>query len=105
MILLLDKQPFSNILDIYFHDGRRILINLLEGKKSNVCVKQLESDITYHIGKQEAKLALRVNSAAYHGDLYQLKSLIQTEADPKKTDYDGRSPLFPLSCRQEMQQG
>jgi ankyrin repeat protein len=34
-----------------------------------------------------------VNSAAYHGDLYQLKGLIRTGADPNKTDYDGRSPL------------
>ncbi|XP_028120684.1 uncharacterized protein LOC114318042 isoform X1 [Camellia sinensis] len=64
-----------------------------QGKKIKCLCEAIESDITYHIGKQEAKLALRVNSAAYHGDLYQLKSLIQTEADPKKTDYDGRSPL------------
>ena len=53
----------------------------------------MESDITIHIGKQEAELALRVNSAAYHGDLYQLKSLIWAEVDHKKTNYDGRSPL------------
>ncbi|CAL5371559.1 unnamed protein product [Camellia sinensis] len=98
-LLRLDKQSFSNILDIYFHDGRRILINLLEGKESNVRVKQLESDITFHIGKQEAELALRVNSAAYHGDLHQLKSLIRAEADPKKTDYDGRSPLHLAASR------
>jgi len=53
----------------------------------------LESDITFHIGKQEAELALRVNSAAYHGDLYQLKGFIRAGADPNRTDYDGRSPL------------
>lgn len=29
-LLRLDKQSFSNILDIYFHDGRRILNNLLK---------------------------------------------------------------------------
>ncbi|OMO95506.1 hypothetical protein CCACVL1_05394 [Corchorus capsularis] len=91
-LLRLDKQSFSNILEIYFYDGRKVLNNLLEGKESNR-VKQLESDISFHIGKQEAELALRVNSAAYHGDLYQLKSLIRAGADPKKTDYDGRSPL------------
>jgi hypothetical protein len=68
------------------------LYNNLQGKESNR-VKQLESDITFHIGKQEAELALKVNSAAYHGDLYQLKGLIRTGADPNKTDYDGRSPL------------
>ncbi|XP_022723360.1 potassium channel SKOR-like isoform X2 [Durio zibethinus] len=92
-LLRLDKQSFSNILEIYFYDGRKILNNLLEGKESNLRVKQLESDISFHIGKQEAELALRVNCAAYHGDLYQLKSLIRAGADPNKTDYDGRSPL------------
>jgi len=57
-------------------------------------VKQLESDITFHIGKQEAELTPRVNSAAFYGDLHQLKSLI-----PKTyTDYDGRSPLVPAKC-------
>ncbi|KAK8494265.1 hypothetical protein V6N13_138578 [Hibiscus sabdariffa] len=92
-LLRLDKQSFSNILEIYFYDGRKILNNLLEGKESNLGVKQLESDISFHIGRQEAELALRVNCAAYNGDLYQLKSLIQAGADPNKTDYDGRSPL------------
>ncbi|XAR73572.1 hypothetical protein NMG60_11007583 [Bertholletia excelsa] len=98
-LLRLDRQTFSNILEIYFHDGRRILNNLLEAKESNVCVKQVESDITFHIGKQEAELALRVNSAAYHGDLHQLKSLIRAGADPNKTDYGGRSPLHLAASR------
>lgn len=98
-LLRLDKQSFSNILDIYFHDGRRILNNLLEGKESNIRLKPLESEITVHIGKQEAELALRVNSAAYHGDLDQLKSLIKAGADPNKTDYDGRSPLHLAASR------
>ncbi|PRQ42290.1 putative cGMP-dependent kinase [Rosa chinensis] len=76
--LRLDKQSFTSILDIYFYDGRRILNNLVEvsitwlkflqGKGPHF--KQLESDITFHIGKQEAELALKVNSAAYHGDLH-----------------------------------
>ncbi|XWS16634.1 hypothetical protein CRYUN_Cryun34aG0107700 [Craigia yunnanensis] len=92
-LLRLDKQSFSNILEIYFYDGRKVLNNLLEAKESNLQVKQLESDISVHIGKQEAELALRVNCAAYHGDLYQLKNLIRAGADPNKTDYDGRSPL------------
>ncbi|KAI8536534.1 hypothetical protein RHMOL_Rhmol10G0264700 [Rhododendron molle] len=92
-LLRVDKQSFSSILDIYFHDGRRILTNLLEGKDTNVGVKQSESDITFRIGKQEAELALKVNSAAYHGDLHQLKDLIRAGADPNKTVYDGRSPL------------
>ncbi|KAL7094338.1 hypothetical protein ACP275_11G097300 [Erythranthe tilingii] len=92
-LLRIDKQSFSNILEIYFHDGRRVLNNLLEEKESNIRVKQVESDITFHIGKQEAELALRVNSAAYYGDLYQLKTLIRSGADPNKKDYDGRSAL------------
>ncbi|KAB2028664.1 hypothetical protein ES319_D05G111800v1 [Gossypium barbadense] len=92
-LLRLDKQSFSNILEIYFYDGRKVLNNLLEGKESNLRVKQLESDISFHIGRQEAELALRVNCAAYNGDFYQLKSLIRAGADPNKTDYDGRSPL------------
>ncbi|GER47065.1 potassium channel SKOR family protein [Striga asiatica] len=98
-LLRIDKQSFSNILEIYFHDGRKVLTNLLEGKESNLRLKQLETDITFHIGKQEAELALRVNSAAYYGDLYQLKSLIRSGADPNKTDYDGRSALHLAASR------
>lgn len=62
-------------------------------KETNERIKKLESDIVIHIGKQEAELALKVNSAAFQGDFYQLKSLIRSGADPNKTDYDGRSPL------------
>ncbi|KAL3735687.1 hypothetical protein ACJRO7_024766 [Eucalyptus globulus] len=98
-LLRIDKQSLSNILEIYFHDGRKILNNLLELRESNLRLKQLESDITFHIGKQEAELALRVNSAAFHGDLRQLKSLVRAGADLNKTDYDGRSPLHLAAAR------
>lgn len=36
---------------------------------------------------------MKLNCAAYYGDLYRLKRLIGAGADPSKTDYDGRSPL------------
>ncbi|XP_020269273.1 potassium channel KOR1-like isoform X1 [Asparagus officinalis] len=92
-LLRIDKHLLSNVLQIYFVDGRRVLRNLLEANESNIRVKQLESDITLHIGKQEAELALRVNNAAFNGDLNHLKSLIRSGADPSKADYDGRTPL------------
>ncbi|KAJ9172950.1 hypothetical protein P3X46_016135 [Hevea brasiliensis] len=98
-LLRLDKQSFSNILEIYFYDGRRILNNILEGKECSLRDKQLESDISFHIGKQEAELAFRVNSAAYHGDLYELKGFVRAGADLNKTDYDGRSPLHLAASR------
>ncbi|XP_047312179.1 potassium channel SKOR-like [Impatiens glandulifera] len=98
-LLRVDKQSFANILEMFFHDGRRVFNNLLEGKESNLRVKQLESDINIHIGKQEAELALRFNTAAYYGDLPQIKELIRVGADPDKSDYDGRSPLHLAASR------
>ncbi|GMH05152.1 hypothetical protein Nepgr_006992 [Nepenthes gracilis] len=98
-LLRIDKQSLTNILEIYFHDGRQVFNNILKGKNSKYHVKQVECDITFHIAKQEAELASRVINAAYNGDLYQLKSLIRGGADPKRTDYDGRSPLHLAASR------
>lgn len=92
-VLRLDKQSFTEILKIYFLDGRIILNNLLEGKDVSIRKKLLESDITVYIGTHELELATRVNCAAYAGDLYRVRRLIEAGADPNNTDYDGRSAL------------
>ncbi|CAO2816405.1 unnamed protein product [Amaranthus hypochondriacus] len=98
-LLRIDKESLSNIIDIYFYDGKKIFDNLLEGNDGKYNLKQVESDIASHIAKQESELALKVNNAAYHGDLYQLKSLLNAGADLKKTDYNGRSPLHIAASR------
>lgn len=53
----------------------------------------MESDITLLIEKRESELTMRLNCAAYDGDLHRLKRLVEKGADPNKTDYNGRSPL------------
>ncbi|XP_078441067.1 potassium channel KOR1-like [Wolffia australiana] len=98
-LLRLDKQSFTSILQIYFFDSRAVFKNLLSGHETTIHQKQLESDISFHVGKQEAELALKVNNAAFHGDLQHLKGLIRGGADPNKTDYDGRSPLHHAASR------
>ncbi|XP_039123974.1 potassium channel KOR2-like [Dioscorea cayenensis subsp. rotundata] len=98
-LLRMEKQSLTSILQLYFKDSRQILSNLLKGKETDLRIKQLESDITYLIAKQEAELALSVNSAAYHGDLYHLKGLINAGADPSKTDYDGRTALHMAASK------
>ncbi|PKA57201.1 Potassium channel KOR2 [Apostasia shenzhenica] len=98
-LLRIEKQYLTGILQLYFKDGQQILSNLLKGKETDLRKKQLESDINYLITKQEAELALGVNSAAYHGDLFHLKGLINAGADPNKMDYDGRTALHMAASR------
>ncbi|XP_058097518.1 potassium channel KOR2-like [Magnolia sinica] len=98
-LLRIEKQSLSSILQLYFMDSRQILNNLLKGKDTDLRIKQLESDITYLIAKQESELALGVNGAAYHGDLYHLKGMINSGADPCKMDYDGRTALHLAASR------
>ncbi|OVA15478.1 Cyclic nucleotide-binding domain [Macleaya cordata] len=98
-LIRIEKQAFTSILKLYCTDSRRILNNLLKGKDTDLRIKQMESDITYLIAKQDSELALGVNSAAYHGDLYHLKGLINAGADPGKIDYNGRSALHLASSR------
>ncbi|KAI7756265.1 hypothetical protein M8C21_015499 [Ambrosia artemisiifolia] len=98
-LLRLDKQTFTHTLEIYFNDGRKILNNLLEGKGNDDRMKHMVTDITVHMGMQEAELALKLNSAAFDGDLSQIKSLIRSGADPNKQDYDGRSPLHLAAAK------
>ncbi|KAL4577955.1 hypothetical protein LXL04_014070 [Taraxacum kok-saghyz] len=93
LLLRLDHQSFSNILNIYSRDKQKILNNLLEGKESDVRMKDMVTDIKTHIGFQEAQIALRVNNSVYNGDLWQLKTLIRAGADPNAKFFDGRSPL------------
>ncbi|VAI72670.1 unnamed protein product [Triticum turgidum subsp. durum] len=92
-LLRLDKESLTYILGIYFADGRKLLSNLTESNEYGLRVKQIGPDIKFHIGKQEEELTLRVNTAAFHGELNQLTDLIRAGVDPKNTDYDGRSPL------------
>lgn len=53
----------------------------------------MDSDITLYISKHESELAMRLNCAAYDGDIYRLMHLIRSGANPNTTDYNGRSPL------------
>ncbi|GJN02817.1 hypothetical protein PR202_ga20203 [Eleusine coracana subsp. coracana] len=98
-LLRIDKQSLTSILQIYVKDSRQILSNLLEGKETGSRGKELESDITYLIARQEAELVLGVKNAAYHGDLFRLKGLISAGADPSKPDYDGRTALHVAASR------
>ncbi|KAL2342323.1 hypothetical protein Fmac_003608 [Flemingia macrophylla] len=92
-VLQLDKKCFTEILKIYFLDGRTVLNNLLEVTNLSVQRKLLVSDFNLTIGNLETGLATRMNCAAHDGHLDIVKRLIGFGADPNKADYDGRTPL------------
>ncbi|CAN1253801.1 Potassium channel GORK [Linum perenne] len=98
-VLRLDKQSFKDIVEIFIHDARIILNNLLEGKNPNLRKIILESDVTLDIMKSETELVTRLNSVAFDGDLYKLKRLLIEGLDPKRTDYNGRSPLHVAASK------
>lgn len=70
-----------------------VMIFCWQGRTTNLQNKILESDIVLHIGQHESEFTMKLNCAAYYGDLHRLKRLVTAGADTSKTDYDGRSPL------------
>ncbi|CAN0907630.1 Potassium channel SKOR [Linum grandiflorum] len=99
-VLRLDKQSFKEIIEMFVHDARIILNNLLEDKDPNVRKSILESDVMLDIIKSESELIARLNSVAFDGDLHKLKRLvIGGDLDPKRTDYNGRSPLHVAASK------
>lgn len=74
-----------------------VMIFCWQGKTTNLQNKILESDIVLYIGLHESELTMKLNCAAYYGDLHRLKHLVAAGADTNKTDYDGRSPLVSSS--------
>ncbi|CAJ1936562.1 unnamed protein product [Sphenostylis stenocarpa] len=92
-VLRLDKKSFSEILKIYFLDGRVVLNNLLEVRDLNLQRKLLLSDFNLTVRNMETELATKLNCAAHDGHLDLVKRFIGFGADPRKTDYDGRTPL------------
>ncbi|KAM3760562.1 hypothetical protein ACB098_01G203200 [Castanea mollissima] len=56
-LLRLDKQSFTNVLDIYFYDGRKILNNLLE----HLAASKGHEDITLFLIQEGVKINIRDN--------------------------------------------
>ncbi|XP_054786421.1 potassium channel SKOR-like [Prosopis cineraria] len=93
-VLRLDKHSFTETLKVYFADGRVILNNLLEEKDSDLQRKLLQSNFFLTVENHETEMVMRMNCAAYEGNIHFLKRLIESGVDPNKTDYDDRSPLL-----------
>ncbi|KAJ7551923.1 hypothetical protein O6H91_06G034800 [Diphasiastrum complanatum] len=92
-VLRLDKQSFTNVMQMCFLDARQVTMNLVEKKTSDVHLQKLATDVASTLTKQDAELALRVNAAAFHGDFRQLEHLVKAGADLERTDYDGKTAL------------
>ncbi|XP_024521068.1 potassium channel KOR2-like [Selaginella moellendorffii] len=92
-LLRLDKHVLTNIMQIYAVDSRQVLNNLLKQQTGDFRISQLTDEIQSQLGHQQSELTLRMNNAAFQGDLYYLRSLIRTGADPVKSDYIGKTPL------------
>ncbi|KAL8546926.1 hypothetical protein ACS0TY_006589 [Phlomoides rotata] len=75
-LLRIDKQAFTELMEIYFVDGGIIISNLLEGRAHNLRKKIQESPISLQIEKCESELAIRLNCAANDGDLHCLRNFI-----------------------------
>ncbi|XP_042038952.1 potassium channel SKOR-like isoform X2 [Salvia splendens] len=101
-LLRVDRQTLSNILEIYLHDSRKVMTNvfdLCQRKESNLRLKQSKLDIMVQVSKQRAALILRVHNAVFDGDLYQLKSIIRSGADPNMKFYTGETALHLAASR------
>lgn len=92
-LLRVDKHAFTDLVQIYFNDGRLVINNLLEWKDTDARIGQIAADVTFLVAKQAAELALMVNNASFQGDLPQLKHLVKQGAIVAKADYDGRTAL------------
>ncbi|KAL8474485.1 hypothetical protein ACS0TY_031082 [Phlomoides rotata] len=98
-LLRIDKQAFTELMEIYFVDGGIIISNLLEGRAHNLRKKIQESPISLQIEKCESELAIRLNCAANDGDLHRLRNFIEGGADPNKMDYNGQSALHRAASK------
>ncbi|CAM6105245.1 unnamed protein product [Calypogeia fissa] len=92
-LLRVDKHAFTDLVQIYFNDGRLLINNLLEWKDTDARIGQIAADVTFLVAKHAAELALMVNNASFQGDLPQLKHLVKQGAIIAKADYDGRTAL------------
>nr|XP_016447844.1 PREDICTED: potassium channel SKOR-like [Nicotiana tabacum] len=48
-LIRIDKQSFSNILEIYFHDGRRILSNLLQVREMRLNLTTANLEVVFSL--------------------------------------------------------